>query len=48
LTTQKLRHDPILFLKRNRRPQYPHQEINLVQRLFNPDQYQHGEDPEKE
>ncbi len=35
--TQKLLHDPIIFLKRNRRPRNPHQELNLVRRLFNLD-----------
>jgi glutamyl-tRNA reductase len=46
--TQKLLHDPILFLKRNRRPKHPHQELNLVRRLFNLDQDLNGEDPEKD
>jgi glutamyl-tRNA reductase len=46
--TQKLLHDPILFLKRNRRPKHPHQELNLVRRLFNLDRDRNGEDPEKE
>ena len=35
--TQKLLHDPIIFLKRNRRPKNPHQELDLVRRLFNLD-----------
>ena len=35
--TQKLLHDPIIFLKRNRRPRNPHQELDLVRRLFNLD-----------
>jgi len=35
--TQKLLHDPILFLKRNRRPRRPEQELDLVRRLFNLD-----------
>ncbi|MEJ2671903.1 MAG: glutamyl-tRNA reductase [Deltaproteobacteria bacterium] len=32
--TQKFLHDPIIFLKRNRRPRNPHQELDLVRRLF--------------
>jgi glutamyl-tRNA reductase len=35
--TQKLLHDPIIFLKRNRRPKHPHQELDLVRRLFSLD-----------
>ena len=35
--TQKLLHDPIIFLKRNRRLRNPHQELDLVRRLFNLD-----------
>jgi glutamyl-tRNA reductase len=46
--TQKLLHDPILFLKRNRRPRNPREELNLVRRLFNLDQDRDGEEPEKE
>jgi glutamyl-tRNA reductase len=32
--TQKLLHDPIIFLKRNHRRKRPHQELDLVRRLF--------------
>jgi glutamyl-tRNA reductase len=46
--TQKLLHDPIIFLKRNRRPRNPHQELNLVRRLFNLDQEREDDDPEKD
>ncbi|MBM4285086.1 MAG: glutamyl-tRNA reductase [Deltaproteobacteria bacterium] len=35
--TQKLLHDPIIFLKRNHRRKRPHQELDLVRRLFNLD-----------
>jgi glutamyl-tRNA reductase len=35
--TQKLLHDPIIFLKRHRRPRNPRQELDLVRRLFNLD-----------
>jgi glutamyl-tRNA reductase len=35
--TQKLLHDPIIFLKRNRRSKQPHRELDLVRRLFNLD-----------
>jgi glutamyl-tRNA reductase len=35
--TQKLLHDPIMFLKRNRHPQKPHRELDLIRRLFNLD-----------
>jgi glutamyl-tRNA reductase len=41
--TQKLLHDPIIFLKRNRRPRNPHQELDLVRRLFNLDQDRNGD-----
>ncbi len=34
--TQKLLHDPIIFLKRNRRPRNPHQELDLVRRSVQP------------
>ena len=44
--TQKLLHDPIIFLKRDRRPKNPHQELDLVRRLFNLDPDRNGEDPE--
>ena len=44
--TQKLLHDPIIFLKRNRRPRNPHQELDLVRRLFNLDPDRNGADPE--
>jgi len=40
--TRKLLHDPIIFLKRNRRPKNPHQELNLVRRLFNLDRDRNG------
>lgn len=33
--TQKLLHDPIIFLKRNHHLKRPHQELDLVRRLFN-------------
>jgi glutamyl-tRNA reductase len=46
--TQKLLHDPIIFLKRNRRPRNPHQELDLVRRLFNLDPDRNGGDPEKD
>jgi glutamyl-tRNA reductase len=46
--TQKLLHDPIIFLKRNRRPRNPHQELDLVRRLFHLDPDRNGGDPEKE
>ncbi len=42
--TQKLLHDPIIFLKRNRRPRNPHQELDLVRRLFNLDPDRDGAD----
>jgi glutamyl-tRNA reductase len=45
--TQKLLHDPIIFLKRNRRPRRPHQELDLVRRLFNLDPDRDGDYPEK-
>jgi glutamyl-tRNA reductase len=45
--TQKLLHDPIIFLKRNRRPKHPHQELDLVRRLFNLDPDRGGDYPEK-
>jgi glutamyl-tRNA reductase len=35
--TQKLLHDPIIFLKRNHHRKRPHQELDLVRRLFNLD-----------
>jgi len=35
--TQKLLHDPIIFLKRNHRRKRSHQELDLVRRLFNLD-----------
>ena len=43
--TQKLLHDPIIFLKRNHRTRNPHQELDLVRRLFNldPDRETAGE-----
>ncbi len=41
--TQKLLHDPIIFLKRNRRPRRPEQELDLVRRLFNLDRDRNGE-----
>jgi glutamyl-tRNA reductase len=44
--TQKLLHDPIIFLKRNRRPRNPHQELDLVRRLFNLDSDRGGDIPE--
>jgi glutamyl-tRNA reductase len=44
--SQKLLHDPIIFLKRNRRPKNPHQELDLVRRLFNLDPDRNGADPE--
>jgi glutamyl-tRNA reductase len=44
--TQKLLHDPIIFLKRNRRPRNPHQELDLVRRLFKLDPDRNGGDPE--
>jgi glutamyl-tRNA reductase len=46
--TQKLLHDPIIFLKRNRRPRNPHQELDLVRRLFHLDPDRNGGDPEKD
>jgi glutamyl-tRNA reductase len=46
--TQKLLHDPIIFLKRNRRPRNPHQELDLVRRLFHLDPDRNGWDPDKE
>ncbi len=46
--TQKLLHDPIIFLKRNRRPKNPHQELDLVRRLFHLDPDRNNEDDEKE
>jgi len=46
--TQKLLHDPIIFLKRNRRPKHPHQELDLVRRLFNLDPDRNGGDTEKD
>jgi glutamyl-tRNA reductase len=35
--TAKMLHDPIMFLKRNHHPKKPHQDVNLVRRLFNLD-----------
>ena len=46
--TQKLLHDPIIFLKRNRRPRNPHQELDLVRRLFNLDPDRNRNTPEEE
>jgi glutamyl-tRNA reductase len=46
--TQKLLHDPILFLKRNRRPRRPHQELDLVRRLFNLDPDRGSDYPDKD
>ena len=46
--TQKLLHDPIIFLKRNRRPRNPHQELDLVRRLFHLDPDRNGGDSEKD
>jgi glutamyl-tRNA reductase len=45
--SQKLLHDPIIFLKRNHHPQKPYRELNLVRRLFNLDPDFPEEDPEK-
>jgi len=46
--TQKLLHDPIIFLKRNRRPRNPREELNLVRRLFNLDRDLEENDAEKD
>jgi len=46
--TQKLLHDPIIFLKRNRRPKNPHQELDLVRRLFNLDPDRNQEPSEED
>jgi glutamyl-tRNA reductase len=46
--TQKLLHDPIIFLKRNRRPRNPHQELDLVRRLFNLDRDRDNNNTEEE
>ncbi len=45
--TQKLLHDPIIFLKRNRRSKQPHRELDLVRRLFNLDPDRQGSIPRK-
>jgi glutamyl-tRNA reductase len=46
--TQKLLHDPIIFLKRNRRSKQPHRELDLVRRLFNLDRDRQEEFSDKE
>ncbi len=46
--TQKLLHDPIIFLKRNHRMNRTRQELDLVRRLFNLDPDRQGECPEKD
>jgi glutamyl-tRNA reductase len=46
--TGKLLHDPIIFLKRNRHPKKPHQELDLVRRLFNLDPDRRGNYGEKD
>ena len=46
--TQKLLHDPIIFLKRNHRMSSARQELDLVRRLFNLDPDRQGECPKKD
>jgi len=46
--TQKLLHDPIIFLKGNHHPQRPHRDLDLVRRLFNLDQDREAELTEEE
>ena len=46
--TQKLLHDPIIFLKRNHRMKNPHQELDLARRLFNLDRDRQTENTEEE
>jgi glutamyl-tRNA reductase len=41
--TAKMLHDPIIFLKRNRHPKKPHQELDLIRRLFNLDPNRRGD-----
>jgi hypothetical protein len=38
----------MVFLKRNRRPKNPHQELDLVRRLFNLDPDREGSSSEKD
>jgi glutamyl-tRNA reductase len=45
--TQKLLHDPIMFLKRNHHPKKPHRELGLIRRLFNLDPDREADYPEK-
>jgi len=46
--TTKMLHDPIIFLKRNHHPKKPHQELDLVRRLFNLDPDRRGNYREKD
>jgi glutamyl-tRNA reductase len=46
--TQKLLHDPIIFLKRDHSMKMsPHRELDLVRRLFNLDLERETEEPEE-
>jgi glutamyl-tRNA reductase len=46
--TQKLLHHPIIYLKRNHHLKRPHQELNLVRRLFNLDADDQDHNSEKD
>ena len=47
--TQKLLHDPIIFLKRDHNmKKSPHQELDLVRRLFNLDLERETEETDEE
>jgi len=48
--TAKMLHDPIIFLKRNHHPKKPHQDLDLVRRLFNldPDRRENSGEKDKE
>ena len=45
--SQKLLHDPIIFLKRNHHRKNPHLELDLARRLFNLDQDRRRKSPKK-
>lgn len=45
--TQKLLHDPIMFLKRNHHPKKPPRDLDLVRRLFNLDPDRQKEPPKE-
>jgi glutamyl-tRNA reductase len=46
--SQKLLHDPIVFLKGNHHPQKPHRDLAVVRRLFNLDPDREGGGPEED